>query len=57
MMLVEDQKQGQIWVDVSGLNDELEQLHSPVEINVWLGGPVAEDHLTVRKAERIDVIK
>ncbi|TCI56024.1 MULTISPECIES: hypothetical protein [unclassified Exiguobacterium] len=57
MILVEDQDRGQIWVDVSGLNDEIERLHSPLEVNVWLDESITEDTSTVGKAERIDVIK
>lgn len=57
MILVEDQERGKIWVDVSGLNDEIERLHSPLEVNVWLDEPVDEDNPIIGKAERIDVIK
>lgn len=55
MILVEDQERGQIWVDVSDLKDEMERLHSPLEVNVWLDEPVTEDK--PGKAEQIDVIK
>lgn len=57
MILVEDQTNGQIWVDVSGLNDGIERLHSPLEVNVWLDEPVDEDSPSIKKATRIDVIK
>lgn len=57
MILVEDQKHGQIWIDVSGLNDESERLHSPLEVNVWLKESVDEDTAAIGKAERVDVIK
>jgi len=57
MILVEDQKQDQIWVDVSNLNDRVEQLHSPLEVNVWLNKPINEENPAIAKAERVDVIK
>ncbi|MCC5893461.1 hypothetical protein [Exiguobacterium sp.] len=57
MILIEDQTNGQVWVDVSGLNDGIERLHSPLEVNVWLDESTTEDTSTIEKAERIDVIK
>lgn len=57
MMLVDNQSDGQVWVDMSDLNDEMEQLHSPLEVNVWLDESTTDNTSTIAKAERIDVIK
>ena len=57
MMLVDDQSDGQVWVDMSDLNDEMERLHSPLEVNVWLDESTTDNTSAIGKAERIDVIK
>ena len=55
-ILVNDLEQGRIWVDLSEIKDP-ERFHSPLEVNVWLDGPVLESDPAQGKAKKVQVIK
>ena len=55
-ILVNDLEQGRIWVDLSDIDDP-GRFHSPLEVNVWLDGPVLESDPAQGKAKKVEVIK
>ena len=55
-ILVNDLEQGRIWVDLSAVDDP-GRFHSPLEVNVWLDGPVLESDPAQGKAKKVEVIK
>ncbi|BAU29325.1 hypothetical protein DFP93_11641 [Aneurinibacillus soli] len=55
-ILVDDKKNGQIWVDISKLSDK-DKFHKPLEVIVWLDGDVIDGEPQVGIAKRVDVVK
>jgi hypothetical protein len=53
-ILVDDKENGQIWIDVSKVNDKF---FEKLEVLVWLDGDVIDTEPQEGTAERIDVVK
>lgn len=56
-ILVNDSEHGQIWIDLSNISGDHARYHPPLEVNVWLDGPVQESDPAHGKAKKIQVIK
>lgn len=55
-ILVDDKDDGQIWVDISNLQDK-DKFIKPLEVIVWLEGNVKEGKPQEGVAKRVDIVK
>jgi len=55
-ILVDDKRNGQTWVKIFNL-DNMNELHKPLEVVVWLDGNVSDGNPPVGTANRVEVVK